>query len=126
MNEERIVRYKAGQVPKGRTDWALLDAMTEEEIEANALSDPDNPPLEDDFWKNAIIVVREPKRPVQLRLDPDVLLWFKSQGPGYQTRINAVLRSYMNAQETIMARESKAEYKTEAKGPKGKKSRVKK
>jgi uncharacterized protein (DUF4415 family) len=125
MNEERIVRYKVGQVPKGNTDWARLDAMTEEEIEANALSDPDAPPLSDDFWKDAIVIVREPKRPVQLRLDPDVLLWFKSQGPGYQTRINAVLRSYMNAQESRTAQESKAEYKTKGEASKGKKRRAK-
>jgi uncharacterized protein (DUF4415 family) len=126
MNEERIVRYKAGQVPKGNTDWARIDAMTDEEIEANALSDPDAQPLGSDFWKDAILVIPGRKHPVQLRLDPDVLLWFKSQGPGYQTRINAVLRSYMTATETMMARESKAEYKAETKNLKGKKRRTKK
>ncbi|MBM3925348.1 MAG: hypothetical protein FJ320_05075 [SAR202 cluster bacterium] len=126
MNEERIVRYKAGQVPKGDTDWARIDAMTDEEIEANALSDPDAQPTDEEFWRDAVLWIPGKKTPVQLRLDPDVLLWFKSQGPRYQTRINAVLRSYMTATEIKMARESKAEYKAETKGTKGKKRGTKK
>ena len=118
--KERIVRYTLETLPKSDTDWERVKNMTEEEIEANALSDPDNPPLEEDFWKNAILVIPGRKRPVQIRLDPDVLLWFKSQGPRYQTRINAVLRSYMTATE------SKAEYKTIGDGSKTKKRRAKK
>ena len=37
------------------------------------------------------------KAPISLRLDADVLAWFKAQGPGYQTRINAILRAYKDA-----------------------------
>jgi uncharacterized protein (DUF4415 family) len=38
-----------------------------------------------------------PKTSVSLRIDTDVLEWFKTQGPGYQTRINAVLRAFRDA-----------------------------
>ena len=38
-----------------------------------------------------------PKESISLRIDPDVLAWFKAQGPGYQTRINAVLRAFRDA-----------------------------
>jgi uncharacterized protein (DUF4415 family) len=71
--------------------------MTEEEIEAAARSDPDNPPLDEEFFRRARIITPPPKRAINLRVDEDVLEWFKRQGKGYQTRINAVLRAYMNA-----------------------------
>jgi uncharacterized protein (DUF4415 family) len=57
----------------------------------------DIPELDDAFFKNAEIKVPA-KQPVTLRLDSDVLFWFKSQGQGYQTRINKLLRSYMESQ----------------------------
>jgi uncharacterized protein (DUF4415 family) len=71
--------------------------MTDAEIEANARSDPDNPPTTAAFWKGAKIVWPEAKQLTSLRLDPEVLAWFKAQGKGYQTRMNAVLRAYMKA-----------------------------
>jgi uncharacterized protein (DUF4415 family) len=100
MSEERIVRYTRENLPKGRTDWARLDAMTEEEIEANALSDPDNPPWTDEELKNARLVMPEDrgKTPISIRLDDEVLDYFKSQGRGYQSRINAVLKAYVRSQ----------------------------
>jgi uncharacterized protein (DUF4415 family) len=81
------------------TDWARLDAMTEEEIEQNALHDPDNPPIEDWEWANAKLVLPERTRKpsIHLRIDAAVLAWFRSQGPGYLTRMNAVLRNYYEA-----------------------------
>jgi uncharacterized protein (DUF4415 family) len=61
--------------------------------------DPDAPGFDvpEDFWARARPVVPRRKQPVHLRLDPDVLDWFRSHGPGYQTKINAVLRSYYEA-----------------------------
>jgi uncharacterized protein (DUF4415 family) len=50
------------------------------------------------FWKSARVVERVPKAAVSLRLDQDVLDWFKAQGQGHLTRMNAVLRSYVDAQ----------------------------
>jgi uncharacterized protein (DUF4415 family) len=51
--------------------------------------------LPEDFWESATVVTPMSKRPISLRVDADVLKWFKAQGPRYQSRINAVLRSYM-------------------------------
>jgi uncharacterized protein (DUF4415 family) len=53
--------------------------------------------LPDDFWTEATVVNPVPKQPISLRVDRDVLAWFKAQGPKYQSRINAVLRSYVLA-----------------------------
>ncbi len=50
--------------------------------------------LDDKFWENAVIEYPEKKKPITLRLDADVLEWFKSMGKGYQTRINAILRTF--------------------------------
>lgn len=52
-----------------------------------------------DFLPDPETLKREIKRPVSLRLDSDVLMWFQAVGPGYQTRINAVLRAYMMAKD---------------------------
>jgi len=63
----------------------------------SAIDDSDIPPLTDDFWKNAVRnpFYRPTKSTTTVRLDTDVLLWLKSQGKGYQTRINAILREAM-------------------------------
>ncbi len=56
--------------------------------------------LEPDFWENARVVMPPPgKSSIHLRVDTDVLDWFKAQGRGHLTRMNAVLRSFMEAQE---------------------------
>ncbi len=52
------------------------------------------PELDNKFWENAVIKYPEKKKPITLRLDADVLVWFKSIGKGYQTRINAILRTF--------------------------------
>lgn len=78
---------------KGKTDWKRLDRQTSAQIEAIAASDRDAPPMSDDEWAKAEIVYPQ-KVPVGLRLDDDMLSWFKSKGKGYQTRINKVLRHY--------------------------------
>lgn len=57
----------------------------------------DIPELDDQFWKNAEVRLPEKKTAVYIRLDGDVLDWLKSQGKGYQTRINAILRAYYDA-----------------------------
>lgn len=59
---------------------------------------PEGPALGPDFWKNARIVLPQAaKKQLTVRLDADVVDWFKGQGKGYQTRINAVLRSFYEA-----------------------------
>lgn len=74
------------------TDWARVRNMSDEEIEANAAADPDTLPAE--FWDTAQPVHPRPKERITVRLDADMVEWFRRQGKGYQTRINAVLRSY--------------------------------
>ena len=55
-------------------------------------------PVDDDFWRNARVVMPPPgKASVHLRLDADVLEWFREQGKGHLSRMNAVLRSFMDA-----------------------------
>jgi uncharacterized protein (DUF4415 family) len=77
---------------KSETDWARIDAMTDEEIDTS-----DIPELDENFFKNAVLWMPKPKKSISLRIDQDVLEWFKSQGKGYQTRINAVLKAYKEA-----------------------------
>ncbi len=82
---------------KTRTDWRRVDALGEAELDAAARADADAQPTDAAFWKSATLVMPERKLAVSLRLDRDVVDWFKAQGHGYQTRINAVLRAYMRA-----------------------------
>jgi uncharacterized protein (DUF4415 family) len=58
---------------------------------------PEAPPVDDDFWKRARVVMPPGKTSVHLRVDSDVFDWFKKQGGGHLTRMNAVLRSYVEA-----------------------------
>ena len=75
-----------------KAELEALKTLPDEEIDYS-----DIPPLGDEFWKNA---VRNPfykptKTSTTVRLDSDVLMWLKSKGKGYQTRINAILRDAM-------------------------------
>ena len=96
MKEERITRMSLDEAlrRRGKTDWERLRRDQEAGIEPE--------PDEDDFevdWSSAVLV-RPPAKPmVSLRMDPEVLAFFKAGGKGYQTRINAVLRAYMEAQK---------------------------
>lgn len=79
---------------QSQTDWERLEQMTDEEIDTS-----DIPPLDEEFFANAQIRLPARKIPITIRLDPDVLSWFRSLGKGYQTHINNVLRMYMEAQK---------------------------
>jgi uncharacterized protein (DUF4415 family) len=94
MKKENIVTRKWGDRRKGKTDWARLDALTDEDIAKAVAGDPDAAPIDID-WSDAVLVVPPRKKAISIRVDEDVLDYFKSQGDGYQRRINAVLRSYM-------------------------------
>jgi uncharacterized protein (DUF4415 family) len=85
---------------ESRTDWARVDAMTEAELEAAIASDPDWADIPRDWYKQATPCYPEgTKAQIRLRIDPDLLAWFKRQGPGYQARINAALRAFVEAHE---------------------------
>ncbi len=81
-----------------QTNLKRLDTLTEEEIEEAARSDEDSLLLEECDINSLQIVMPKAKQPISLRVDPDVLSYFKSMGKGYQTRMNAVLRAYMKGQ----------------------------
>jgi uncharacterized protein (DUF4415 family) len=69
--------------------------MTDDEVEAAIANDPDWAEFNDLDWSDAVLVIPPKKTAISIRVDEDVLDYFKSQGEGYQRRINAVLRSYM-------------------------------
>ena len=77
---------------KSQTDWTRLDAMRDEDIDYS-----DIPEIDETFWKNAVLVQPENKERLTVRFDADMVEWFKRQGRGYQTRMNAVLRSFYEA-----------------------------
>ena len=80
-----------------KTNWKALRAMKEHQIKLSK----EHPEL--DVKHIARAIVRKglkrvtPKESIALRVDADVVEWFKSQGPGYQTRMNAVLRAFKEA-----------------------------
>lgn len=71
--------------------------MTDKQIRTGIRKDPDINPTDEAFWSRAKVVMPRSKKTVTMRLDADLLDWFRGN-PGYQTRINAILRAYMNAQ----------------------------
>ncbi|MDR1489186.1 MAG: BrnA antitoxin family protein [Desulfovibrio sp.] len=80
--------------------WDKVAAMSDEQAEVAAMSDPDNAPTDAMFWVD--VDMQEPdarKVPIHIRVAPDVLDFFKKDGPGYQTRINRVLEQYVNWQQ---------------------------
>jgi uncharacterized protein (DUF4415 family) len=82
----------------GSTDWSRVEELDHRDVVKAIASDPDAAPLLDREWfKTAKLVLPDRKVPLALRLDHDVVRWFKQQGPRYQTRMNAVLRAYMKA-----------------------------
>ena len=90
-----IIEHPDGRLErrKSETDWAQLDALTDEEIDASIANDPD---WSDDWkWSKAVLVIPPKKKAISIRVDEDVLDYFRKEGAGYQRRMNAVLRSYM-------------------------------
>jgi uncharacterized protein (DUF4415 family) len=98
--KEHIVRHSAKELAEkrksgeSRSDWARAAAMTDAEIEADIASDPDEAGMVID-WDQVSIELPKPKADLHMRIDRDVLEFFRKTGRGYQTRINAVLRSYV-------------------------------
>ena len=78
---------------RGRAHLARLRRATDAEILRT--SPPELANLPSDFWDEAEVIAPTPKRAVSIRLDEDVLEWFRRSGPRYQTRMNAVLRMYV-------------------------------
>ena len=96
MNEKLIKPISLEEARRlgGKTDWYRLRREQEDGIEP----EPDEDDVDVD-WTTAVLVRPQAKQMVSIRLDPEVLAFFKAGGKGYQTRINAVLRAYMEAQQ---------------------------
>lgn len=91
--KDKITRTTSGSRTKGKTDFKRLRRMRDADID-----DSDMARLDRSFWKNAKLTMPAPKDRLTIRVDHDVVEWLKQAGSGYQTRINAILRSYMKAQ----------------------------
>ena len=83
----------------GETDWDRVAALSDDDIEAMAQEDSDNPATTMADWAHAEIGLPSKKTVVNAKFDVDVVNWFKAQGRGYQPRMNAVLRQYMEAHQ---------------------------
>ena len=106
MSEENITRVTLDEIlarrergEKSKTDWARVDALTDEDIERAMRDDPDWQDLMDIDWSKAEIVLPQKKKAISIRLDEDIVDFFQASGKGYQTRINAVLRHFITEQK---------------------------
>lgn len=91
---------------KSETDWKRIDAMKDEDIDLS-----DIPEATPEMFARAVLrrnfKVIPRKKQLTLRVDSDVVDWYKKQGPGYQTRINSLLRAYMKEHQRNSARSVK-------------------
>ena len=94
MNEKStIVTYSLSEIRAMRARG--LDRTRDDAPEAESLGE--------DFWKNARVILPRGKTSVHLRLDSDIVEWFRADGKGHLTRMNAVLRAYVEAQKNSAA-----------------------
>ena len=90
---------------ESRTDWKKVAAMTEAELEASIAADPDDIHEELD-WTKAFKGLPPRKKDIHIRIDSDVLDWFKQTGEGYQTRMNNVLRAFFESRQRSVSAKS--------------------
>jgi len=100
-----IVQHPDGRLErqKDETNWERLRTIADEEIEQSIKDDPDWEEFRDIDWSKAEPFIPPNKTPISIRLDPDVLAFFKEGGAGYQKRINAVLRSFVAQKKSARA-----------------------
>lgn len=91
--EELAAMRKRGE---SCTDWAKIDAITEQDLEASISADEDDIHKKID-WTQAFVGLPPRKKHINIRVDVDVLDWFRSQGKGYQTYMNSVLRTFVTS-----------------------------
>ncbi len=108
-SKAKIVRYTSEEIEKmpGQTDWEKGDFITDKELDEMVRNDPDDVYLTDEDFASGKWVSRrvEPKKQEQvtIRLDKDVLDFFRKKDKGYQRRINHALRAFMTAQQEKQA-----------------------
>jgi uncharacterized protein (DUF4415 family) len=100
MSEKHIKTYTSEELDamiargEDRTDWRRLREMKDEDIDCSDIAE-----LDEAFWANAEVVMLEPKENISIRVSRRVLSYFRKDGPGYKTRMHAVLESFVDAQE---------------------------
>ena len=105
MSEGFIKRYSIEELRArverhgSKTDDAYIRNLSEDDLEQSIANDPDWKDIPPNWHEGAEIVTPGPKKLLSLRLDQDVVDWFKATGPGYQTRMNAALRAYVRARQ---------------------------
>jgi uncharacterized protein (DUF4415 family) len=95
---------RARKTSKERTDWNRLRSLSDRQIRRSVKCDPEARPTDAEFWKKARVAIPAARQTITIRLDADLLDWLRKQ-KGYQTRINAVLRTFMDANLTTGGRE---------------------
>jgi uncharacterized protein (DUF4415 family) len=102
---ENISSFSADKIRRkvargeSKTDWKRVKAMSQKEVER--LADRDEGPLPDNWESQVMVGLPAAKQDIHIRLDGDILEWFKAHGRGYQTRINAVLRAFVQTRERV-------------------------
>lgn len=97
MKDEKLVKFSVEQLKGGDSDWERVRSLTDDDIDAAIASDPDAaPPLDEEWFRDAYVCIPA-KIATSIRVDGDVMEWFRSQGKGWQTRMNGVLRAYAKA-----------------------------
>jgi len=109
MPRSKTVRYTTEELKemarrgKSKTDWKRVEAMKDKDI----IIDGDSPEITAEMWRNAVVTDRRPpKKNITLRIDPEIIDWFKARGKGYQTRMTAVLRVFIQPQRTAQRQAS--------------------
>jgi uncharacterized protein (DUF4415 family) len=95
MKERNITVVSRDDPKRGKTDWKKFHNLTDAEIEAGMAKDPVWADFNEMDWSEAVLVIPPKKKAISIRVDEDVLDYFKRGGAGYQRRINAVLRFFM-------------------------------
>ena len=100
QRDKNIKSYTAAELKAlgaaSRTDLDRIDAQTDEELERIVSEDEDERGLQPD-WTKAKLVLPQAKKSVHLRLEPDIIAFFKSPGKGHISRMQAVLKAYVDA-----------------------------
>lgn len=107
--KSNTVRYSAEQVKRkigrgeDRTDWQKASGLVGKKLEMSILADADDVHAEPN-WLAAVRGIPMPKDHINIRVDHDILVWFKSRGRGYQTLMNNVLRAFVESRQPRKAR----------------------
>jgi len=96
MKNSRTMTLSQLKKAKSKTDWKRLRSLSDDAINNSIANDKDWHEFKNVDWSKAEVVVPVKKEPISIRLDKDVLEFFRKDGEGYQRRINAVLRSFVN------------------------------